>query len=230
MGVGGRGVDDRVRFRDGGVTVGFGGGAVLSVALEMAGRVKLGFSSSLVGAGLGGWVVVEALGGSGLLSVTAALCWEVEERSSRGLVLDWSQFGLSLRKILLWLATCFAVFEPTSSASLMLEEGPSLARASRNSRCSPSVHKVLWTESDAWAARCSLAAAACWFCTCCARDFLFERFLVRETGSAKLAPLRACILVSSRRGRGSSVDLGVMVGDRSSGLVFLIGGTADEAL
>ena len=58
VGVGGRGVDDRVGFRGGGVKVGFGGGVVLvlSVALEMAGRVKLGFSSSLVGAWLGGWV------------------------------------------------------------------------------------------------------------------------------------------------------------------------------
>ena len=34
-----------------------------------------------------------------LSRLAVALCWEVEERSSWGLVFDWSQFGLSLRKI-----------------------------------------------------------------------------------------------------------------------------------
>ena len=140
------------------------------------------------------------------LSRLAVVCWEVEERSSWGLVFDWSQFGLSLRKILLWLATCFVVFEPTSSASLMLEEGPSLARASRNSRCSPSVHKVLWTESEsaAWAARCSLAAAACWFRTCCARDFLFGKQAPQNSHLRE--PASSFLRVGSGVFRGSSCD------------------------
>ena len=124
---------------------------VLSVALEMAGRVKLGFSSSLVGAG--------PVSGVPSPGVTGLYC----------------QSGWSRRKILLCTPTCFAVLEPMYEASFVFEFGPYLERASTNRWCSWGVHRLLLPTSSvaACAARFSLAAAACWFLTCWLKERRF---------------------------------------------------------
>ena len=87
---------------------------------------------------------------------------------SSGVTGLYCQSGLSCRKILLCMPTCFAVLEPMCDATFVFEFGPYLERASVNRWYSWGVHRLLLPASSvaAWAARCSLAAAACWFLTC----------------------------------------------------------------